>query len=146
MKEQIFDVGYLSAVKFRLKVLLNSEITPISDMSHDGDDKQRSIEDEGRICIANVEPAAPHLIPRPTLSYIVSCKFGDWVEVSSDYSPGKCSEGGTDVLIAKNEGENKNINYFFIPGLATVKYIYGPATVCHRITGRSHWVIHSRSD
>ena len=48
MKDQIFDVGYLSAVKIKLKVLLCSEITPISEMSHDGEEKHRSIEDEGK--------------------------------------------------------------------------------------------------
>jgi hypothetical protein len=40
-------VGYLAAVKVRLKVQLNSEITPICEMSHDGEEKQRSIEEEG---------------------------------------------------------------------------------------------------
>ena len=50
MKDQIFDVGYLSAVKIKLKVLLASEITPISEMSHDGEEKVRSIESEGRAC------------------------------------------------------------------------------------------------
>ena len=41
-------MGYLSAVKSKLKVLLSSEITPISEMSHDGEEKERSIESEGR--------------------------------------------------------------------------------------------------
>lgn len=41
-------MGYLSAVKSKLKVLLSSEITPISEMSHDGEVKERSIESEGR--------------------------------------------------------------------------------------------------
>ena len=44
-------MGYLSAVKTKLKVLLSSEITPISEMSHDGEEKERSIESEGRACV-----------------------------------------------------------------------------------------------
>ncbi len=34
----------------------------------------------------------------------VRCNVGDWVEVTWDYSPGVCSEGGTGVVIALNEG------------------------------------------
>ncbi len=30
----MFDVGHLEAVKIRLKALLTSELTPISEMSH----------------------------------------------------------------------------------------------------------------
>jgi hypothetical protein len=36
--------------------------------------------------------------------FVVSCHVGDWVEVICDYSHGVCSEGGTGVVIAKNEG------------------------------------------
>jgi hypothetical protein len=60
---------------------------------------------------------------------------GDWVEVSCDYSPGVCSEGGTGVVIAKFEGTyhllqcpmktKHKLNSF--QGLVTVKYIYGPS-------------------
>lgn len=37
----------------------------------------------------------------------VTCNVGDWVEVNSDYSPGHCSEGGTGVIVATSEGNNK---------------------------------------
>jgi hypothetical protein len=59
----------------------------------------------------------------------------------ADYSPGHCLEGGTGVIVAKNEGERKVqraqhnkpshvVNELpFFAGLFTVKYIYGPATV-----------------
>jgi hypothetical protein len=30
--------------------------------------------------------------------------ISDWVEVVCDYSPGMCSEGGTGVVVVKNEG------------------------------------------
>jgi hypothetical protein len=71
----------------------------------------------------------------------VSCNVGDWVEVTLDYSPGKFSEGGTGVIIAKSEGEGQvhetNQTKPLILdtcvciglGLATVKYIYGQAMV-----------------
>jgi hypothetical protein len=68
----------------------------------------------------------------------VFCNVGDWVEVTSDYSPGKCSEGGTGVIIAKREGAKLvssllpyivNKCVCFCLGLATVKFIYGQATV-----------------
>ena len=36
---------------------------------------------------------------------LVACNIGDWVQVECDYSPGICSEGGTGVVIAKNEGK-----------------------------------------
>jgi hypothetical protein len=38
----------------------------------------------------------------------VTANVGDWVEVSCDYSPGVCSEGGTGVLIAKSSGRITN--------------------------------------
>ena len=47
MKEQVFDVGHLAAVKERLKALLTSELTPVSEMSHDSAPTHRSVEDEG---------------------------------------------------------------------------------------------------
>jgi hypothetical protein len=46
VKEQVFDVGHLEAVKLRLKALLMSELTPISEMSHESAPKERSIDDE----------------------------------------------------------------------------------------------------
>jgi hypothetical protein len=51
VKEQIFDVGYLEAVKAtsKLKQLLTSVLVPISDMSHDGLCDDRTIEEEGHI-------------------------------------------------------------------------------------------------
>jgi hypothetical protein len=103
VKEQIFDVGYLSAVKSKLKVLLSSEITPISEMSHDGEEKERSIESEGRVCVIMFKKKN-HCNTILFLQQSVTCNVGDWVEVMSDYSPGQCSEGGTGVIVAKNEG------------------------------------------
>ncbi len=47
VKEQVFDVGHLAAVKERLKALLTSELTPVSEMSHDSAPSHRSVEDEG---------------------------------------------------------------------------------------------------
>ncbi len=38
-------------------------------------------------------------------TFTVACNIGDWVQVECDYSPGICSEGGTGVVIAKNEGK-----------------------------------------
>ena len=34
VKEQVFDVGHLEAVKSKLKALLTSEMTPVSEMTH----------------------------------------------------------------------------------------------------------------
>ncbi len=48
VKEQVFDVGHLAAVKEHLKALLTSELTPVCDMSHDSAPIHRSIEDEGK--------------------------------------------------------------------------------------------------
>jgi hypothetical protein len=49
VKEQVFDVGHLEAVKSKLKALLMSEMTPISEMSHSSAPKDRSLEEEGRL-------------------------------------------------------------------------------------------------
>ncbi len=47
VKEQVFDVGHLAAVKLRLKALLTSELTPVSEMSHASAPKDRTIDEEG---------------------------------------------------------------------------------------------------
>jgi hypothetical protein len=47
VKEQVFDVGHLAAVKLRLKALLTSELTPVSDMSHASAPKDKTIDEEG---------------------------------------------------------------------------------------------------
>ncbi len=47
MKEQVFDVGHLDAVKAKLKLLLISEITPIVDMSHTVVASEQTMESEG---------------------------------------------------------------------------------------------------
>ncbi len=39
----------------------------------------------------------------------LACHVGDWVDVSCDYSPCVCSEGGTGVVVPKNEGEWNHI-------------------------------------
>ncbi len=49
VKEQVFDVGHLAAVKAKLQALLTSEMTPICDMSHDNAMQDRTIEEEGFI-------------------------------------------------------------------------------------------------
>jgi hypothetical protein len=45
---------------------------------------------------------------------IVACNVGDWVDVTCDYSPGVCSEGGTGVVIAKHEGPTPFQNLFCV--------------------------------
>ena len=48
-KEQVFDVGHLEAVKIKLKALLTSEMTPVSEMTHASAPKDRSVEEEGSL-------------------------------------------------------------------------------------------------
>ncbi len=48
VKEQIFDVSHLGSVKAKLKTLLTGEIVPISEMVHDTEPKEASVEDEGK--------------------------------------------------------------------------------------------------
>jgi hypothetical protein len=45
--EQIFDVGHQDAVKEKLRLLLTSEMVPITEMQHDGITVGLTIEDEG---------------------------------------------------------------------------------------------------
>jgi hypothetical protein len=47
VKEQIFDVSHLGKVKAKLKTLLAGEIVPISEMVHDTEPKEASVDDEG---------------------------------------------------------------------------------------------------
>jgi hypothetical protein len=47
VKEQVFDVGHLEAVKQKLRALLTSEITPILDMSHTVISSEQTMEAEG---------------------------------------------------------------------------------------------------
>ena len=49
VKEQVFDVGHLEAVKIKLKALLTSEMTPVSEMTHASAPKDRSVEEEGSL-------------------------------------------------------------------------------------------------
>jgi hypothetical protein len=52
VKEQVFDVGHLEAVKLRLKALLISELlTPISEIVHASAPTVRSLDEEG-VCLA----------------------------------------------------------------------------------------------
>jgi hypothetical protein len=51
VKEQVFDVGHLEAVKSKLKALLTSEMTPVSEMTHSSAPKDRSVEEEGRLIL-----------------------------------------------------------------------------------------------
>jgi hypothetical protein len=77
-------------------------------MAHEGDNHYRSIEDEGKyffVLFFN------HLFANIPRAYVVACNVGDWVQVECDYSPGIFSEGGTGVVIAKNEG--RIVNYYY---------------------------------
>jgi hypothetical protein len=95
-------VGYLSAVKFRLKGLLNSEQTPISEMSHDGEEAQRTIEDEGSVVHFYTLTAMHDTITFPfTFTLTVSCNVGDWFDVL-DSVP---KEEPVVIATSKAEGE-----------------------------------------
>jgi hypothetical protein len=51
VREQIFDVGHHDRVKEKLRLLLTSEMVPITEMHHDGIVLTKTIEDEGQyIC------------------------------------------------------------------------------------------------
>ena len=100
-KQIICDVGHQANIKAKLKELLLSEVVPISEMAHEGAILDRSIEDQGSSIIVLF---VKRLFDNQIFSYIVACNIGDWVQVECDYSPGICSEGGTGVVIAKNEG------------------------------------------
>jgi hypothetical protein len=47
VRDQIFDVGHQDAVKEKLRLLLTSEMVPITEMHHDGITLGQTIEDEG---------------------------------------------------------------------------------------------------
>jgi hypothetical protein len=102
----VFDVGHLAAVKKKLKALLTSEITPLPEMSHTGEQEEPTIEIEGTYFIRPYNLRALTFISMPQ----VQCNVGDWVEVTCDYSPGVCSEGGTGVVIAKSSGTDSPTN------------------------------------
>jgi hypothetical protein len=51
VKEQVFDVGHLEAVKLKLRALLTTEITPILDMSHTVISIEQTMESEGKIFV-----------------------------------------------------------------------------------------------
>ena len=53
VKEQVFDVGHLEAVKIKLRALLTSEITPILHMSHTVISSEQTMESEGLIFVIN---------------------------------------------------------------------------------------------
>jgi hypothetical protein len=69
-------------------------------MSHTGEQQDQTTEMEGTTILL--------LITLKALTFMsmaqVQCNVGDWVEVTCDYSPGVCSEGGTGVVIAKSSG------------------------------------------
>ncbi len=50
---------YLEAVKSKLKALLASEMTPVSEMSHFSAPKERSLEEEGRLIICHYAHRKP---------------------------------------------------------------------------------------
>ncbi len=103
MKEQIFDVSHQGRVQAKLKELLTSELVPIGLMQHDPVEQQTSMEEEG-LLHAYVQIVCCRCCSKLHFLFIVQCHVGDWVEVSFDYSPGVCSEGGTAVVIAMCEG------------------------------------------
>jgi hypothetical protein len=53
VKEQVFDVGHLEAVKKKLRALLTSDITPILQMSHTVISSEQTMESEGLIFVIN---------------------------------------------------------------------------------------------
>jgi hypothetical protein len=94
VKEQIFDVSHLGKVKAKLKSLLAGEIVPISEMVHDTEPKEASVDDEGNNNILYHFHITINLTFPSHINRTVRCHVGDWVEVVHDYSPGVCSEGG----------------------------------------------------
>ncbi len=103
MKEQIFDVSHQGRVQAKLKELLTSELVPIGLMQHDPVEQQTSMEAEG-LLHAYVQIVCCQCCSKLHCLFIAQCHVGDWVEVSFDYSPGVCSEGGTAVVIAMCAG------------------------------------------
>ncbi len=110
-KQIICDVGHQANIKAKLKALLLSEVVPISEMAHEGTILDRSNEEQGHCIIVLFVKRLFHTHFFP---FIVACNIGDWVQVECDYSPGICSEGGTGVVIAKNEGNTFSILLAFI--------------------------------
>jgi hypothetical protein len=110
-KQIICDVGHQANIKAKLKALLLSEVVPISEMAHEGAILDRSIEEQGHCIIVLFVKRS---FDTQFFSLIVACNIGDWVQVECDYSPGICSEGGTGVVIAKNEGITFSILMAFI--------------------------------
>jgi hypothetical protein len=51
VKEQVFDVGHLEAVKAKLRALLTSEITPLCQMSHTVVASEQTMESEGMLFV-----------------------------------------------------------------------------------------------
>jgi hypothetical protein len=100
-KQIICDVGHQASIKAKLKQLLLSEVTPIADMAHEGENLERSFEEQG-LYISDL--LFNRVFAYIICTFVVACTVGDWVQVQCDYSPGICSEGGTGVVIAKNEG------------------------------------------
>jgi hypothetical protein len=109
-------VGHNVVVKKHLKALLRSELTTISDMSHNDIAQHASVDDEGIVIgffTYTILSPILHVILNPYVNHLhlifelinlVRCTVGDWVEVRWDYTPGNCSEGGTGVVIALTEG------------------------------------------
>jgi hypothetical protein len=110
-KQIICDVGHQANIKAKLKALLQSEVVPIVEMAHEGAILDRSIEEQDHCIIVLF---VKRLFLNKFLPFLVACNVGDWVQVECDYSPGICSEGGTGVVIAKNEGNTFSILLAFI--------------------------------
>jgi hypothetical protein len=68
-----------------LKSLLAGEIVPISEMVHDTEPKEASVDDEGNNNILNHFQITIN-VPFPShINPTVRCHVGDWVEVVHDY-------------------------------------------------------------
>ena len=105
LKEQIFDVSHHGLVKSKLKDLLSSEIVAVNEMQHDEPSSDKSVDEEGILQLFGGYRVWSHdFFPSPSTQIIVRCGVGDWVEVRCDYSRGHCSEGGTGVVVAMEEG------------------------------------------
>ncbi len=74
MKEQVFDVGHLAAVKKKLTSLLTSEKTPLQEMSHTGEQQQLTTEMEGTSFVRLKTLQAVTFISMAQ----VQCNVGDW--------------------------------------------------------------------
>jgi hypothetical protein len=55
VREQIFDVDHHDRVKDKLRLLLTSEMVPITEMQHDGIALTKTIEEEGQYKLLQIQ-------------------------------------------------------------------------------------------